>query len=72
MEVLGDNEKNEKEIDRITLEYKLKQPQTLFNIWTRKIEIDSTAKIDDTYTSPVSSSSLSNKLCKYSKVNCFS
>src|SRR2546425_237648 len=78
----------EKEIGRMTLEHKLKQPQTLFAVWARKsltnqnpaqdsspttqsidIEIDSTTKIDDTHTSPASSSSLPNKLSKRSNIN---
>jgi hypothetical protein len=36
MKNLGDKENIEKEIDRMTLEYKLKQPQTLFAVWARK------------------------------------
>ncbi len=36
MKALGDNEKIEKEIDRMILEYKSIQPRTLFNVWARK------------------------------------
>ncbi|CAF3880396.1 unnamed protein product, partial [Rotaria sp. Silwood1] len=36
LKAAGDNENIEKEIHRLTLEQKLKQPQTLFTVWGRQ------------------------------------
>ncbi|CAF4890528.1 unnamed protein product, partial [Rotaria socialis] len=70
--VLDDQEKIEKEIYRMTLEYKSKQPQSLFAVWARKstgnqisfttkqsvnITFDSTSVVDIGYKSPGAGSS---------------
>ena len=36
LKTLGNNEKIEKEIDRMRIEYKSKQPQTLFHVWAKQ------------------------------------
>ncbi|CAF4437217.1 unnamed protein product, partial [Adineta steineri] len=59
------------EIQRLTLEQKLKQLQSLFTVWGRQSTTDTTNKTDDTNTSASDSSSL-KKLSNTTTVNYFS
>ncbi|CAF4485859.1 unnamed protein product [Rotaria sp. Silwood2] len=80
---LDDNDKIEKEIDRMTLEIKSKQPQSLFTVWARKsvtnqnsssilksmeIAANVTSESDVSCVSAVSSCSHSIKSSKHNRI----